>query len=66
MLHGITKAQTFLQSAFHAELLGCVEGLKMAAQMGMARVILEIDTSMVNMAIEGDDLSALIDGRCHH
>jgi hypothetical protein len=38
----------------------------MAAQMGMARVILEIDTSMVNMAIEGDDLSALIDGRCHH
>jgi hypothetical protein len=48
-------SESFLQSAFHAQLLGFVEGLKMAAQMGLARVILETNASMVKMVIEGDD-----------
>jgi len=33
----------------------CAEGLKIAAQMGMAQVILETDASMVKTAIEGDE-----------
>ena len=48
-------SEAFLQNTFHAELLGCVEGLKMAAQMGMAQVILETDASIVKLAIEGDE-----------
>jgi hypothetical protein len=31
----------FLQSSFHAELLGCLEGLKMAASMGMTHIVME-------------------------
>lgn len=48
-------SEAFLQNAFDAELLGRVEGMKMAAQMGMAQVILETDASMVKTALEGDE-----------
>jgi hypothetical protein len=56
-----TRGEAFLQSAFHAELLGCVAGLKEAARMGLSSVCLETDASMVKSAIEGDEyrLSAL-------
>lgn len=45
----------FLQSAFHAELLGCLEGLKAAAAMGIARIALETDALMVKCALEGEE-----------
>jgi len=48
-------SEPFLQHAFHAELLGCLEGLKMAAQLGMAHVVVETDAQMVMGAIEGED-----------
>jgi ribonuclease HI len=53
--------EAFLQSAFHAELLGCIAGLKEAARMGLSIVCLETDASMVKSVIEGDEyhLSAL-------
>jgi hypothetical protein len=48
-------SEPFLQHAFHAELLGCLEGLKMAAQLGMAHVVVEIDAQMVKGAVEVED-----------
>lgn len=63
--HGImVKAgvggEVFLQNAFHAELLGCVAGLREAAKLRLNRVCLEIDATAVKTAIDGDDrLSAL-------
>jgi len=47
--------EDFLQSAFHSELLGCFEGLKIAAQMGMTQVILETDATTVKTALQGDE-----------
>jgi hypothetical protein len=44
-------SEAFLQNAFDAELLGRVEGMKMAAQMGMAQVILE--TKVINSGGSG-------------
>ena len=46
---GAGKEQ-FVQSAFHAELLGCLAGLKAAAQLGIRRVDLETDASLVKAA----------------
>lgn len=50
-----------LLSAFHAELLGCAAGRKMAAELGIALVVLETDPTLVKVAVDGDDyrLSAL-------
>jgi hypothetical protein len=44
-----------LQSAFHAELLGCAAGLKAAACMGISAIMLEVDAVHVKMALEGDE-----------
>jgi len=50
---GAGKEQ-FLQSAFHAELLGCAAGLKAATQLGIRRIVLETDASLVITALEDD------------
>ena len=50
---GAGKEQ-FVQSAFHAELLGCLAGLKAAAQLGIRRVVLETNASLVKAALEDD------------
>ena len=42
-------------SVFHAELLGCLAGMKEAARMGLPRVCLEIGATMAKAAIEGDE-----------
>lgn len=44
-----------LQNAFHAELLGCLAGLRMAASLGILCITLETDASLVKMELEGDD-----------
>jgi ribonuclease HI len=51
----------FLQNAFHAELLACLAGVKMASTLGLQQVVLETDASLVKMALEGEEyrLSAL-------
>ena len=49
-----TGKEQFLQSAFHAELLGCLAGLKAAVQLGIRRVVLETDASLVKAALEDD------------
>jgi hypothetical protein len=51
----------FLQNAFHAELLVCLAGVKMASTLGLQQVVLETDASLVKMAPEGEEyrLSAL-------
>jgi hypothetical protein len=53
--------QDHLLLAFHSELLGCAAGLKRAAEMGIARVVLETDANLVKAAVDGDDyrLSAM-------
>lgn len=45
----------FLQSAFHAELLGALEGLKMAVSLGMTHVTLETDVATVKTALVGSE-----------
>jgi hypothetical protein len=45
--------ERFLQSAFHAELLGCLEGLRMTASMRISNIILETDALTVKAALEG-------------
>lgn len=47
--------EMFLQNAFHAELLGSLEGLKTAASMGIAHIIIETDATLVQTALRGDD-----------
>ena len=37
------------------ELLGCLEGLKMAATMGMMHIVLETDAANVKIALESDE-----------
>lgn len=53
--------EEFLQSAFHAEVLGCIASLNQVAQLGIARVIMETDASIVKAALMTEDyrLSAL-------
>lgn len=59
--YGVVRAagvgsEEALQSAFHAELIACREGLmRIAANLGMPRVSLETDATMVKAAIEGED-----------
>ncbi|CAD6334058.1 unnamed protein product [Miscanthus lutarioriparius] len=45
----------FLLNPFDAELLACLAGVRMAALMGLPRVVLETDASLVKTAIEGDE-----------
>ena len=61
MVKSGTGEETFLQNALHAELLGCVTGLREATRMGLNRVCLEVDATAVKTAIDGEDyrLSAL-------
>ncbi|RLN13631.1 hypothetical protein C2845_PM09G13220 [Panicum miliaceum] len=42
----------YLLSAFHCELLACVQGVMEAVKQGMSRVLLETDSQMVKMAFE--------------
>ena len=50
-----------LQDAIHAELLGCVVGLRAAASLGIAVINLETNALMVKTTMEEDDylLSAM-------
>jgi hypothetical protein len=44
----------FLMNPHLGELLACLAGVRMAASMGLSRVILEIDATMVKAVVEGD------------
>jgi hypothetical protein len=50
-----------LLDAFHAELLGCLAGLKAAIHLGLHKIVMEVDASLIKAAVEGDDyrLSAM-------
>jgi ribonuclease HI len=43
-----------LLDAFHAELLGCLAGLKAAVQLGLHKIVMEVDASLIKVAVEGD------------
>ena len=60
ILVGAGKAN-FLLDAFHAELLGCLAGVKAAVQLGISKIVLETDASLVKSAVESNEyrLSAL-------
>jgi hypothetical protein len=45
----------FLLDAFHAELLVCLAGLQEVAKLGITRIILEVDATMLKDAILTDD-----------
>ena len=45
----------FLMNPLHAELFACLVGVRMAASMGLSRVILETDATLVKAALEGDE-----------
>ena len=44
----------FLMNPLHAELLACLAGVRMVASMGLSRVILETDATLVKAVVEGD------------
>ena len=60
VLAGAGKAN-FLLDAFHAELLGCLDGVKAAVQLGISKIVLETNASLVKSAVESGEyrLSAL-------
>ena len=41
--------------AFHAEVIACLQGIQRAADLGVQRVILETDASMVAQAVKSTD-----------
>ena len=41
--------------AFHAEIIACLQGIQRAADLGMQRMILETDASMVAQAMKSTD-----------
>ena len=41
--------------AFHAEIIACLQGIQRAADLGMQRMILETDASMVAQATKSTD-----------
>lgn len=41
--------------AFHAEIIACLQGLQRAVDLGVQRVILETDSSMVVQAVKSMD-----------
>ena len=45
----------FLMNPLHAELLACLVGVRMVASMGLSRVILETDATLVKAVVEGDE-----------
>ena len=45
----------FLLDTFHTELLGCVVGLQEAARMGISRLDIETDASLVKAALASND-----------
>ena len=46
--------ENFLLDAFQAELLGCLSGLQQAVKLGITRITLEVDATLVGEAIETD------------
>ena len=47
--------EEFLLNAFLAELLGCAAGLQEAARLGISRVDIETDASLVKGALVSND-----------
>ena len=47
--------EDFLLDAFHAELLACSAGLQEAARMGISRLDIETDASLVKAALASND-----------
>ena len=43
-----------LLNAFHAELIACLQGIQMAADLGIGRLIVETDANMVVQAITSE------------
>ena len=43
--------------AFHVEVLGCLAGVRAAAERGMSMVIAETDSMLLKLAIGGSDFS---------
>jgi hypothetical protein len=50
-----------LQSAFHADLLGCAVALRMVSSLGISNIIVETDASLVKVELESEEyrLSAI-------
>jgi hypothetical protein len=44
-----------LLDAFHAELKGCLAGLQEAVKLGVTKITLEVDATLVKGALESDD-----------
>jgi hypothetical protein len=60
IIHAGAGSCKYLLSAFHSELLACVQGVTEALKRGMSRILLETDSQMVKMALE-TNLFALAD-----
>jgi hypothetical protein len=43
--------------AFHTEVLACLAGLKTASELGMTKVVVDTNSTMLVMALEGDTFS---------
>ena len=56
MIRAGAGREEFLLNAFHAELLGCAAGsLQEAARMGISRLDIETDASLVKAALASND-----------
>ena len=52
----------FLPNAFRAEMIGCMQGLQAAINMGITNLILETDATLVQQAVNHGDYSASLPG----
>ncbi|RLN42620.1 retrotransposon protein, putative, unclassified [Panicum miliaceum] len=59
---GITRAM----DAFHTEVVACQAGLKAACEKGMTRIVLETDSMMLRLAMEGNTFSLAPTGGLVH
>ena len=52
----------FLPNAFRAEMIGCIQGLQAAINVGITNLILETDATLVQQAVNHGDYSASLPG----
>ena len=57
VIHASAGAISYLMVAFHSEVLACLAALKAASEKGMTRIMVETDSIMFRLAIEGNTFS---------
>lgn len=53
----------YLSDPFQAELVACLQGIQAAIDIGITRIVVEIDAVMVELSVEAKDWGLLMPGR---